>query len=522
MPAIVVRDLSWSLGDGRVLFSSLDLTFGAHRTGLIGRNGTGKSTLLKLIAGSLPLQTGTIAIKGTVGVLCQSYAADATVADLFGITEDIAILQRAEAGEATTDDLVRADWTLEDRLHEALTRMELDTAPDSPLGRLSGGQQTRAALAALTFNAPDVLLLDEPTNHLDRQGRRAVLDLLKVWRKGAVVVSHDRELLEVMDAIVELSPQGATSYGGNWSHYRARKADELAAARQDLEDAEARAADVARTAQTTAERKARKDSAGRRKAAKGDAPRILLGMMKNRSENTSGGNARLADRQRTEAENAVAAARQKIDVLEPLTVTLPPTGLPSGRTILRLDGVTAGHAPGRPVIRDFDLHVTGPERIAITGPNGSGKTTLLSLITGSLAPQLGMVMATEHVALLDQQISLLDPVLTIRDNFRRLHPDVGENSCRAALARFMFRADAALQTVGTLSGGQRLRAGLACVLGAAPPWLLCLDEPTNHLDISSLEAVETGLKAFDGALIVVSHDEAFLDAIGITRRVSLG
>lgn len=522
MPAIVVRDLSWSLGNGRALFSHLDLTFGAHRTGLIGRNGTGKSTLLKLIAGSLPLQTGAIVVKGTVDVLRQSHPADATVADLFGITEGIAILQRAEAGKATADDLVRADWTLEDRLNEALTRMTLDTAPGTPLSRLSGGQQTRAALAALTFNAPDVLLLDEPTNHLDRQGRQAVLDLLKGWRKGAIVVSHDRELLEAMDAIVELTSRGATSYGGNWSHYRARKADELAAARHDLEDAETHAADVARTAQSTAERKARKDSAGRRKAAKGDAPKILLGMMKNRSENTSGGNARLAERQRIEADNAVVAARQKIEVLAPFTVTLPPTGLPPGRTVLHLDSVTAGHTPDRPLIRDFDLHVTGPERMAITGPNGSGKTTLLSLIAGSLAPQLGTVKATEHMALLDQQVSLLDPALTIRDNFRHLHPDAGENSCRVALARFMFRADAALQTVGTLSGGQRLRAGLACVLGAAPPWLLCLDEPTNHLDMASIEAVEAGLKAYDGALIVVSHDEAFLDAIGITRRVSLG
>lgn len=520
MPAILIRDLSWSLGDGRTLFSHLDLTFDAARTGLIGRNGTGKSTLLGLINGDLPVQSGTITVTGTLGTLRQSPAPGATVADLFGVTEALAILRRAEAGEATSDDLGNADWTLEDRLAEALARLDLNIAADVALDRLSGGQQTRAALAALTFNAPDVLLLDEPTNHLDRQGRQAVRDLLSGWRKGAVVVSHDRELLEAMDAIVELTSLGATSYGGNWSHYSARKAEAMAAARHDLEDAETRAAGVARTTQTTVERKARKDSAGRRKAAKGDAPKILLGMRKNRSENTSGSNARLAERQRTEADNALAAARQKIEVLEPFAVTLPPTGLPSGRSILKLEGVTAGY--GKPVIRDFDLQVTGPERIAITGPNGSGKTTLLSLITGALPPQQGVVQVTDRRALLDQQVSLLDPNQTIRDNFRRLHPDSDENRCRAALARFMFRADAALQTVGALSGGQRLRAGLACVLGATPPWLLCLDEPTNHLDIASIEAVEAGLKAYDGALIVVSHDEAFLGAIGINRRVALG
>jgi ATPase subunit of ABC transporter with duplicated ATPase domains len=166
------------------------------------------------------------------------------------------------------------------------------------------------------------------------------------------------------------------------------------------------------------------------------------------------------------------------------------------------------------------MTLTGPERVAVTGPNGSGKTTLLALITGKLKPWTGTVRVTDSFALLDQQVSLLDPSLSIRDNFRRLNPQSDENSCRAALARFMFRADAALQVVSTLSGGQMLRAGLACVLGGAvPPDLLILDEPTNHLDIDSIEAVEAGLRAYDGALLVVSHDEAVLEAIGMTRRI---
>ena len=126
-------------------------------------------------------------------------------------------------------------------------------------------------------------------------------------------------------------------------------------------------------------------------------------------------------------------------------------------------------------------------------------------------------------ALFDQRVSLLDRSVSIRDNFRRINPEADENACRAALARFMFRADAALQSVSTLSGGQLLRAGLACVLGGPrPPSLLILDEPTNHLDIDSIETVEAGLRAYDGALLVVSHDEAFLDAIGISRRLDLG
>ncbi|NUB16482.1 ATP-binding cassette domain-containing protein, partial [Azospirillum brasilense] len=208
--------------------------------------------------------------------------------------------------------------------------------------------------------------------------------------------------------------------------------------------------------------------------------------------------------------------------LQPRAVVLPPTGLPPGRTVLTLDGVTAGYEAGRPVVRDLSFTITGPERVAVTGPNGSGKTTLLGLVAGHRAPWSGTVRVVAGAVMLDQRVSLLDPSETILDNFRRLNPREGENACRASLARFMFRADAALQRVSTLSGGQTLRAGLACVLGGAvPPPLLILDEPTNHLDIESIEAVEAGLRAYDGALLVVSHDEAFLDAIGLTRRLDL-
>ncbi len=147
---------------------------------------------------------------------------------------------------------------------------------------------------------------------------------------------------------------------------------------------------------------------------------------------------------------------------------------------------------------------------------------MLSLITGALKPWRGTrTLARAPFALLDQRVSLLDPALSIRDNFLALNPHSDENTCRAALARFMFRADAALQIVGTLSGGQLLRAGLACVLGVSPPPLLVLDEPTNHLDIDSIEAVEAGLRAYDGALLIVSHDETFLDAVGVIRRLRL-
>jgi ATPase subunit of ABC transporter with duplicated ATPase domains len=377
-------------------------------------------------------------------------------------------------------------------------------------------------LAALVFAEPDFLLLDEPTNNLDREGREAVIALLAGWRGGAIVVSHDRELLDTMDTIVELTTLGATRYGGNWSRYREHKALDLAATRHDLADAEKRIAEIDRKAQETAERKARKDGVAKRKRAKGDMPRILMNGLKNLSEETSGRNARLVESRRTQAHAAAALARERIEILQPFSVVLPPTHLPAGKTVLAIESASVGYEPERPILRELSFAITGPERVAIVGPNGSGKTTLLALINGQLQPWSGSVRVLTEFALFDQQVSLLDRSETIRDNFRRINPEANENDCRAALARFMFRADAVLQSVSTLSGGQVLRAGLACVLGGPrPPALLILDEPTNHLDIDSIEAVEAGLRAYDGALLIVSHDETFLDAVEVSRRLDL-
>lgn len=522
--SITLADLSWSTPDGRPLFSNLDLSFDSGRTGLVGRNGVGKTTLLKLVSGDLEPLAGRVAIKGTLGILRQAVQVGATetIADLFGVAGDLALLRRAESGELTADDLARVDWTLEMRMASCLGDLGLLALPPrSPLVALSGGQRTRAALAALIFAEPDFLLLDEPTNNLDREGRAAVIDLLAGWRAGAIVVSHDRELLETMDFTVELSSLGTARYGGNWSHYRQQREVALAAARHDLEVAEKQVADIDRRTQATVERQARRDGAGKRRREKGDIPRIQLNALRNRSEKTGGANARLAERRRAQALADAGSARDRIEVLQPLSVAIPSTGLPAAKTVLRIASARFAHAAERPVIADLSFDLVGPERVAVVGPNGSGKTTLLRLVEGRLTPQRGSVEVMTDLAVLDQQVGLLDPSQSIHENFRRLNPQSAENACRAALARFMFRADAALQIVSSLSGGQLLRAGLACVLGVKPPSLLILDESTNHLDLESIEAVEAGLRAYDGALLVVSHDEVFLDSIGITRRIEL-
>lgn len=186
MPSITLSALSWSKPDGEHVFSDLDLAFGPERTGLVGRNGIGKTSVLNIIAGTLRPSSGTVAIQGRVALARQILraGADETIADVFGATQAVAVLRRAEKGDASVEELETADWTVEERIVSALARLGLEARADTLLNQLSGGQRTRAVLAAAIFSEPDFLLLDEPTNNLDRDGRRAVIGLLSGWRSG--------------------------------------------------------------------------------------------------------------------------------------------------------------------------------------------------------------------------------------------------------------------------------------------------------------------------------------------------
>ena len=526
MPAFVTLDsLSAKTPDGRTLFENLTLAFGPERTGLVGRNGAGKTTLLRVILGELRAAAGAVTVRGRLGVLRQALQPPpgARVADLAGVAEPLARLRRIAEGGGTPDDLADADWDLEARLEAALAEVGLlGLDPDRPAASLSGGQVTRVALAGLVAQAPDLLILDEPTNNLDAAARDLVTDLIARWRGGAIVVSHDRGLLRRMDRIVELTNLGAKVYGGNYELYAERKAQEEAAAARDLAEAEKTEARVVREVQAQAERKARRDSAGKRTGAKGGQPRLLLGTLARRAEESAGRQTQLGERLREDAAAAVAEAQARVERVRRLAFDLPPSGLAAGKTVLDLAEVSFGYDGGPSLLDGVSLKITGPERVAVTGANGAGKTTLIRLAAGELEPVSGRVVRGAPAAFLDQQTAVLAPDETLVEAFRRLNPQASENVARAALARFLFRNAAGEKRVAELSGGERLRAALACVLMAArPPQLLILDEPTNHLDLDSIAAVEAALAGYDGALLVVSHDRDFLDAVGIEREVAL-
>jgi ATPase subunit of ABC transporter with duplicated ATPase domains len=524
-PAITLTSLSAAAPDGHALFGNLDLSFGAERTGLVGRNGTGKTTLLELIAGLRAPLSGAVQRRGTVGYLRQWPDApdNATVAEAMGLADKLTLYRRGIAGEATAAELDAIDWTIEADLEAALARLGLaGLDPEQPYAALSGGQQTRARLAGLLVMKPDVLLMDEPTNHLDRAGRAFIADIVESFAGGVLIVSHDRELLERMDRIVEISALGVTAWGGNYSFFRAEKDGVAERAASELASARRHADRTAQAIEAARQRKESRDAAGKKGRASAGQPKILLDAAKERAEGSTGGLGRLALRQQAEAEDRLAAAKDAVERGRKLNFAVSGAGLPVGKTVLTLDSVTGGPPQDPNVISDLSLTVTGAERIALEGPNGAGKTTLLRLIAGNIAPASGHITCAVRLAYLDQSAASLDAGHSLVENFRRLNPEASDNGAYAALARFHFRNDAARLPPSVLSGGERLRAALACAIaGEQPSGLILLDEPVNHLDIESIEAVEAALNAYRGALIVVSHDAAFLDHIGITRRIRL-
>ncbi len=528
---IVAERLYYALPDGRELFHDLALSFGRERTGLVGPNGSGKSTLVRLLAGELAPSSGSVHRAAVVAVLPQDFHPDpdAPLSVVLGIHDQLLALQRMEAGHGTLADieLVGDDWELPARAAAALARFGLEhLSLDRPVGTVSGGEATRVALAGLALARPDFLFLDEPTNHLDAGSRNALYAFVESWTGGLLCVSHDRALLRRMDRIVELSALGVRTYGGNYDAYRERRELEDDAALRELDSARAALRLGEREARETRERQVRREARGRRERATANMPKILLNTRKAKAESTGARVRAGIERELEERRERVTAARSRVEARESPRFALASTGLPAGRTVLELLDVTV-RFPGTepPVLDGVSLTIVGPERVSVVGPNGSGKSTLLRVIAGRITPDAGSVRLPEprEVAWLDQEGAALDPARSVLENFRLFHPRMEEEAARYALARFLFSHEAALQTAGTLSGGQRLRAALACVLGGEhPPSLLLLDEPTNHMDLDAQEALESALGEYDGALLVASHDAGFLEAIGVERRIVTG
>ncbi|MFF5533219.1 ABC-F family ATP-binding cassette domain-containing protein [Streptomyces cinerochromogenes] len=517
--SLTCTSLSFTWPDGSTVFDGLDVAFGPGRTGLVGVNGSGKSTLLKLLAGELAPADGTVKAAGEIGYLPQNVTLDTTlrVDQALGIAERRAALHAIEAGDVAAEhfETVGDDWDVEERALVTLGELGLGhIGLDRTVGEVSGGESVLLRLAALLLRRPDILLLDEPTNNLDLYARRRLYQAVASWPGVLVVVSHDRELLDLVDQIAELRSGEVAWYGGNFSAYEKALAVEQEAAERMLRVAEADVRKQKRELADAQVKLARRKRYGQKMYEQKREPKIVMGARRRAAQESAGKHRIMHEERLAEARERLDEAVEAVRDDDEIRVELPYTAVPPGRQVLTLEKLeTAYHARVRGI-----LDLRGPERIALVGRNGAGKTTLLRTIAGELAPVSGT--ATAHVPLrfLPQRLDVLDDALSVAENVARFAPGATNNRVRARLARFLFRGARADQKAATLSGGERFRATLAALMLAEPaPQLLLLDEPTNNLDMASVRQLTSALESYEGALIVASHDLPFLESIGITR-----
>jgi ATPase subunit of ABC transporter with duplicated ATPase domains len=526
---IICSNLSFSWPDDTPVFQDLSFSVGGGRTGLVAPNGAGKSTLLKLIAGEYRPSDGTASVDGVLGYLPQSlpFAGELTVSELLGIAPKISALAAIEAGDASEEHFttIGTDWDIEERTRAQLDRLGLgDLSFDRHLRTLSGGQVVSLGLAAQLLKRPDVLLLDEPTNNLDLEARTKLYDVLEDWTGCLLLVSHDRALLDRMDRIAELDRGEVRFHGGNFTEY----SDAVRAAREvaekNVRNAEQEVKREKREMQQARERAARRASNAARNLKNAGLPKIFAGTMKRGAQESAGKANETHAARVSEAKAKLDEAGRAVRDEQKIALELPGTNVPAGRTVFAGERLQVRFGERALFAgQGADLAIRGPERIALTGPNGVGKSTLLRLITGELKPDGGELKRAEgRVAYLSQRLDLLDLDRTVAENLAAFAPAMPAAQRMNLLARFLFRGSRVHLPVGVLSGGERLRATLACVLCAEPaPQLLLLDEPTNNLDLVSVGQLESALSAYEGAFVVVSHDERFLAEIKVDRWLRL-
>lgn len=529
--SIVINSLAYQHPDREGLFQHISLAVGnGQKASLVGNNGVGKSTVLQLIAGRLPLTAGEIVVAQAPYYVPQHLGQydELSVAQALGVAGKLQALRAILDGDASPQQFtcLNDDWEIEQRVQAALSAWQLQhLSLAQPLKRLSGGEKTKVFLAGLLIHTPGVILLDEPSNHLDTASRALLYDYIQRSRATMLVVSHDRALLNLLDLTLELSSSSVEAYGGNYDFYKAQKEGKLTALQARLDDKEKTLKQTQQRARDLAEQRQKLEARGKAQQHKKALPRIVAGSLKSKAEQSSAQQKEVQNDKIQDLTDTLRQIRTQIQEQQVLKIDLKKPDLHRGKILVEARAIHFAYDSEFLWPAPLTFQLRSGDRIRIAGRNGSGKTTLLGLLTGRLLPSAGEVTRADFRHLyLDQAYAVLNDELSVveqAEQFNARH--LPEHELKMLLHYHQFRRESWDRKCAALSGGEKMKLILCCLaISNNTPDLLILDEPTNNLDLYSQEIVTEAVRGFAGSVVVISHDEFFIREIGVERTLDLG
>ena len=527
---LTLQNISYTHQNKDLLFSDINLTVNNHeKTALIGNNGVGKSTLLKIIAGELQPTYGQIIVETEPYYVPQIFGQfnHLNIAQALLIEDKLNALKEILNGNTSEENfnLLNDDWTIEDRCKEALNYWQLDDLDLSQkMETLSGGQKTKVFLAGISIHQPELVLLDEPSNHLDVSGRQLLYDFIQATKGSLIVVSHDRKLLNLLDTVCELSKQGINVYGGNYDFYKEQKQIENNALNQDIQSKEKALRKAKEKERETIERQQKLDTRAQKGLGKAGLPKIVSNTWKNSAERSTAKIASVHSEKIGGISQDLQELRSALPDIDKMKFGFGNSALHKGKILFTAKDINFAYNT-QPLWKDnLNFQITSGERIALKGQNGSGKTTLIKLILGDIEPQTGTIYRADNKAVyIDQDYSLLDNKLKVYEQAQQFNgSSLQEHEIKIRLNRFLFTKDDWDKSCSALSGGERMRLLLCCLtINSKSPDIIIFDEPTNNLDIQNVEILTAAINEYQETLIVISHDETFLEQINIERTIEL-
>lgn len=527
---IILQNISYTHPNKDLLFSDINLTVNNHeKTALIGNNGAGKSTLLKIIAKELQPSNGQISIEHDPYFVPQIFGQfnHLTIAEALKIDNKLNALKEILKGNTSEENfnLLNDDWTIEDRCNDALEHWQLtDLDLSEKMETLSGGQKTKVFLAGISIHQPDLILLDEPSNHLDIASRQLLYDFIQTTKSTLIVVSHDRKLLNLLDTVCELSRNGIKVYGGNYDFYKEQKQIENNALSQDIQSKKKALRKAKEKERETLERQQKLDNRGKGKQEKAGVARIMMNTLRNNAENSTSKLKSVHAEKIEGISQDLQELRSSLPDIDKMKLGFDNSALHKGKILLTATNINFAYNTQLLWTENLNFQITSGERIALKGQNGSGKTTLIKLILGDIEPQTGTIYRADNKSVyIDQDYSLLDNKLKVYEQAQQFNfSALQEHEIKIRLNRFLFTKGDWEKSCSTLSGGERMRLLLCCLtIKNKSPDIIILDEPTNNLDIQNVEILTAAINEYQGTLIVVSHDETFLEQINIERTIKL-